>query len=145
MLKSSLWVRHIVTVPTASALSCPGGAGGSFSYGGASACGAGTFTGPGTVSPSFTSDTPAGSAINFGTIPADTTKHLTLNISNEVLDPGNLPDLTYLTLLDIRFSGPDGGLFNVPGFLDGTIVSDGGDYLLDISFSPLFDGSFPAR
>jgi len=121
---------------------CPGGVGGSFSYGGASACRAGTFTGAGTVSPAFSSNPAQGGNLDFGTISSNATKTLTINITNDVTDPGNLADLTDLTLLDISFGGPDAGVFAVPGFVVGTVVHANDSWLLNVSFMPLVDGSF---
>jgi hypothetical protein len=124
----------------ATAIDCPGGVGGSFSYGAATACRAGSFDGDGTVGPNFASnfDPDRVIALSAAGLPS-----VSLDIFNSALELGSQPALTDLTLLSFSFSGADPLAFELIGFTPGTVLQVGGGIAsLTVSFGPVPPGLY---
>jgi hypothetical protein len=122
------------------ALACPGGPGGSFSYGAATACRAGSFAGANTVGPLFASSAdPERSLALEGPV-----SQAALDIFNDTADIASDPDLTGLTLISYSITGPDFLLFSLLGFTPGMVLHMGDIAHLRIQFGPVLPGSYSA-
>jgi hypothetical protein len=118
---------------------CPGGPGGSFSYGAADACRAGSFSGEGTVGPLFASSADPARSLTFASV-----GQLALDIFNDTDDIATDPNLTALTLISYSITGPDFLLFSLLGFTPGMVLHMGDIAHLQIEFGPVLPGSYSA-
>lgn len=119
---------------------CPGGPGGSFSYGAASACRAGSFTGFDTVGPEFATSLGSKTSIDLD----GSGNPLVFSIRNDTNDVASQPELTDLTLLSYLITGSDAPLFSLSGFTPGMVLHMGDFADLSISFAPGSPGSYSA-
>lgn len=75
----------------------------------------------------------AASQLDFGVILPDTIDNEVLVVSNTTPD-GNLGNYTNLTITGASFSGPDASMFELVGFVPGTVISGGSLANLNVRF-----------